>query len=43
MKGTTAVATCSDLDLHEKLHGKVMLCPGMSGIHIESATRAEKQ
>ena len=30
-----------NLDLREKLHGKVMLCPGMSGIHIESATRAE--
>ena len=30
-----------NLDLREKLQGKVMLCPGMSGIHIESATRAE--
>ena len=30
-----------NLDLREKLNGKVMLCPGMSGVHIESATRAE--
>tara|TARA_Y100001933_G_C18993295_1_gene561472 strand:+ start:1040 stop:1921 length:882 start_codon:yes stop_codon:yes gene_type:complete len=30
-----------NLDLREKLKGKVMLCPGMSGIHIESATRSE--
>ena len=30
-----------NLDLREKLQGKVMLCPGMSGVHIESATRAE--
>lgn len=30
-----------NLDLREKLQGKVMLCPGMSGIHIESATRSE--
>ena len=29
------------LDLREKLQGKVILCPGMSGIHIESATRSE--
>ena len=30
-----------NLDLREKLQGKVMVCPGMSGVHIESATRAE--
>jgi len=30
-----------NLDLREKLQGRVMLCPGMSGVHIESATRAE--
>ena len=30
-----------NLDIREKLKGKVMLCPGMSGIHIESATRSE--
>ena len=30
-----------NLDLREKLKGKVLLCPGMSGIHIESATRSE--
>ena len=30
-----------NLDLREKLKGRVMLCPGMSGVHIESATRAE--
>ena len=30
------------LDLREKLKGKVILCPGMSGIHLESATRSEK-
>ena len=30
-----------NLDVREKLQGKVMLCPGMSGIHIESATRSE--
>ena len=30
-----------NLDLREKLQGKVMLCPGMSGVHIESATRSE--
>ena len=29
------------LDLREKLKGKVMLCPDMSGIHLESATRAK--
>ena len=28
-----------NLDLREKLKGRVMLCPGMSGVHIESATR----
>ena len=28
-----------NLDLREKLKGKVMLCPGMSGVHKESATR----
>ena len=31
-----------NLDLREKLKGRVMLCPGMSGVHLESATRAEK-
>ena len=30
-----------NLDVREKLQGKVMLCPGMSGVHIESATRSE--
>ena len=30
-----------NLDLREKLKGRVMLCPGMSGVHLESATRAE--
>ena len=30
-----------NLDLREKLQGRVMLCPSMSGVHIESATRAE--
>jgi len=30
-----------NLDLREKLKGRVMLCPSMSGVHIESATRAE--
>ena len=30
-----------NLDLREKLQGKVVVCPGMSGIHIESATRSE--
>ena len=30
-----------NLDLRENLHGKVLICPGMSGIHISSATRAE--
>ena len=30
-----------NLDLREKLQGKVMLCPGLSGVHLESATRAE--
>ena len=30
-----------NLDLRENLQGKVMICPGMSGIHISSATRAE--
>ena len=30
-----------NLDLREKLKGRVMLCPGMSGIHLESATRAQ--
>mgnify|MGYP002032606919 CR=1 FL=1 len=28
-----------NLDLREKLKGRVMLCPGMSGVHTESATR----
>ena len=31
-----------NLDLREKLKGRVMLCPGMSGVHLESATRAKK-
>ena len=31
-----------NLDLRENLKGKVLLCPGMSGIHIRSATREEK-
>ena len=30
-----------NLDLREKLKGRVMLCPGMSGVHLESTTRAE--
>ena len=30
-----------NLDLREKLQGKVMICPSMSGIHINSATRTE--
>ena len=30
-----------NLDLREKLKGRVMLCPGMSGVHLESATRAK--
>ena len=30
-----------NLDLREKLKGRVMLCPGMSGVHLESATRAD--
>ena len=30
-----------NLDLREKLKGRVMLCPGMSGVHLGSATRAE--
>ncbi len=30
-----------NLDLREKLKGRVVICPEMSGIHIESATRAE--
>jgi len=30
-----------NLDLRENLKGRVMLCPGMSGVHLESATRAE--
>ena len=30
-----------NLDLRENLQGKVMICPGMSGIHISSATRTE--
>ena len=30
-----------NLDLREKLQGKVILCPSMSGVHIGSATRAE--
>ena len=29
------------LDLREKFQGKVMLCPGMSAVHIESSTRIE--
>ena len=28
-----------NLDIREKLKGRVMLCPGMSGVHLESATR----
>ena len=31
-----------NLDLRENLKGRVMLCPGMSGVHLESATRSEK-
>ena len=31
-----------NLDLREKLKGRVMLCPSMSGVHIESATRQKK-
>ena len=30
-----------NLDLRENLQGKVMICPGMSGVHIQSSTRAE--
>ena len=30
-----------NLDIREKLKGRVMLCPGMSGVHLESATRAD--
>ena len=30
-----------NLDLREKLKGRVMLCPGMSGVHLESTTRVE--
>ena len=30
-----------NLDLREKFQGKVMLCPGMSAVHIESSTRIE--
>ena len=30
-----------NLDLREKLKGRVMLCPGMSGVHLESATRVK--
>ena len=30
-----------NLDLRENLQGKVMICPSMSGVHIQSATRAE--
>ena len=30
-----------NLDLRGKLKGRVMLCPGMSGVHLESATRAD--
>ena len=30
-----------NLDIREKLKGRVMLCPGMSGVHLESTTRAE--
>ena len=31
------------LDLREKLQGRVILCPGLSGVHLESATRAENE
>ena len=31
-----------NLDLRQKLNGHVFLCPGLSGIHAESATRAEQ-
>ena len=30
-----------NLDLREKFKGRVMLCPGMSGIHLESFTRTK--
>ena len=30
-----------NLDLRQKLQGHILLCPQLSGIHIESATRAE--
>ena len=31
-----------NLDLRQKLNGHVFLCPGLSGVHAESATRAEQ-
>ena len=31
-----------NLDLRQNLNGHVFLCPGLSGIHAESATRAEQ-
>ena len=31
-----------NLDIRQNLQGSIMLCPRMSAIHIESATRAEK-
>ena len=30
-----------NLDLRENLQGKVMICPGMSGVHTQNSTRAE--